>query len=213
VWMGWLTLKTKAGITNLEPVSAQSPVARPPPATPPEAADSGAAPRAPTTPAAPAEPGEPSGTALVLLSNRAPCADADLVSAPGGAGAGAGAADSEVDRVLRAPHAFATLELPVAPTEDLAGVRKLFRRISLAVHPDKSAHPKADAAFRKVFGAFEAVCDLGRQKAILAEVLAREARAALSEDLAGIQAAVDAAGNGDEDEDEAGDDEADEVDW
>ena len=51
------------------------------------------------------------------------------------------------------------LELPVEFTDDFTRIRKQYRKISLSVHPDKNKHPQADAAFRKVHGAFETISD------------------------------------------------------
>ena len=59
------------------------------------------------------------------------------------------------------------LELPVEWTEDLTLIKKQFRKISLSVHPDKNTHPQADAAFRKVYGAFETLSDMGQQRKLL----------------------------------------------
>ena len=39
-----------------------------------------------------------------------------------------------------------------------------YRKISLSVHPDKNKHPQADAAFRKVYGAFETLSDPQQQR-------------------------------------------------
>ena len=59
------------------------------------------------------------------------------------------------------------LELPVEWTEDLSLIKKQYRKISLSVHPDKNSHPQADAAFRKVYGAFETLSDMSQQRRLL----------------------------------------------
>ena len=58
--------------------------------------------------------------------------------------------DQALERVFAATNEFEVLELPVELTEDFTRIRKQYRKISLAVHPDKNQHPQADAAFRKV---------------------------------------------------------------
>lgn len=50
--------------------------------------------------------------------------------------ASGGSTADPVERVLAAAHEFEVLELPVAPTSASA-IRKAYRRVSLAVHPDK----------------------------------------------------------------------------
>ena len=62
------------------------------------------------------------------------------------------------------------LELPVEFTEDFTRIRKQYRKISLHVHPDKNKHPQADAAFRKVYGAFETLSDPQQQRRLLFEL-------------------------------------------
>ena len=71
-----------------------------------------------------------------------------------------------VARVLDAADEFATLGLPVAATET-AAVRKAYKRVSLQVHPDKNADPKAEDAFKKVFNAMKLLVDPAQQRGCL----------------------------------------------
>ena len=233
VWMGWLTAKTKGGVTNIEPIS--SPAAEQPDGdiahgapAPSEAAsapaaaalphEAAAAPAAmhdqmptdsapsggvpPSTVSQPATSDDALGTALVIVANGDDGATSRAAVAVDGERAASatvtslvasqpldvgGAIDPHVARVLAAASEFETLELPVAPITDLAAVRKIYRRISLTVHPDKNPHPEATAAFRKVFGAFQTLCDAEQQRRLLAELAMRASRAALTRDLAEIQ--------------------------
>lgn len=75
--------------------------------------------------------------------------------------------DQALERVFDAANEFEVLELPVELTEDFSRIRKQYRKISLAVHPDKNKHPQADAAFRKVYGAFETLSDPASQRRLL----------------------------------------------
>ena len=75
--------------------------------------------------------------------------------------------DRALERVFEAAHEFAVLGLPAEFTDDLAHIRKQYRKVSLSVHPDKNKHPQADAAFRKVYGAFETLSDLPQQRRLL----------------------------------------------
>ena len=75
--------------------------------------------------------------------------------------------DQALERVFDAANEFEVLDLPVEFIDDFTRVRKQYRKISLAVHPDKNRHPQADAAFRKVYGAFETLSDLGLQRKLL----------------------------------------------
>ena len=79
---------------------------------------------------------------------------------------------SPADRLLSSSlglrgHARQVLELPVEWCEDAVLIKKQYRKISLSVHPDKNSHPQADAAFRKVYGAFETLSDPGAQRKLL----------------------------------------------
>lgn len=204
VWFGWLTLSTKDGVANVAPVAkaTMEPATAAAPAEPaPEASDAPAHAAAVT----PDVEALPSSTALVIADQ------ATVEDAPVALDVTSGD-DPEIERVLSATNEFETLDLAVAPVEDLAHVRKVFRHISLAVHPDKNPHPQATVAFRKVFGAFETLCDAGHQRRRLAELQERAARTVLSRELADIQAAVDGVGNGDE-EDEDEDEALEDVEW
>jgi len=75
--------------------------------------------------------------------------------------------DQAVDRVLSAEHEYAVLDLPARFEEDNHVVRRQYRKISLAVHPDKNKHPQAGDAFRKVYGAFETLADALSQRKLL----------------------------------------------
>jgi rhodanese-related sulfurtransferase len=87
--------------------------------------------------------------------------------------------DQALERVFAASNEFEVLELPVELTDDFVKIRRQFRKISLAVHPDKCRHPQADAAFRKVYGAFETLSDPQQQRRLLA-ILGRGAAAEAS---------------------------------
>jgi rhodanese-related sulfurtransferase len=60
--------------------------------------------------------------------------------------------------------------LPAEQTDDWTRIKKQYRKISLSVHPDKNKHPQADAAFRKVYGAFETLSDPVQQRRLLFEL-------------------------------------------
>jgi len=55
------------------------------------------------------------------------------------------------------------------------------------VHPDKNKHPQADAAFRKVYGAFETLSDLQQQKRLLWEIGNKDFSFSASEEAAYAQ--------------------------
>ena len=78
--------------------------------------------------------------------------------------------DQALERVFAARNEYEVLGLESVFTEDLSTIKKAYRKISLAVHPDKNTHPQADAAFRKVYGAFETLSDLQQQKRLLWEL-------------------------------------------
>ena len=78
--------------------------------------------------------------------------------------------DQALERVFDSANEFEVLELPVEFTEDFTRIRKQYRKISLSVHPDKNKHPQADAAFRKVYGAFETLSDPASQRRLLFEL-------------------------------------------
>lgn len=83
--------------------------------------------------------------------------------------------DKAIDRVLAAENEFEVLDLPVAATKDMSSVKRQYRKISLAVHPDKNRHPQANAAFRKTYGAFETLSDAKEQHRLLVKLgLAKE---------------------------------------
>lgn len=192
VWMGWLTLTTKTKLANLEPAPAAA-------ATRASTGDGNATKSAAADGAPPIELSD--GVAIVV-SGAAASHEAPSPSFDSAADGGPSSDDPEVRAVLAAAHPYATLGLPLQFTADLTGVRKAFRRVSLAVHPDKTSSPGADAAFRKAYGAFEALCDLEKQRRLLADLQQRAVRAAMSADLAEIQEAIDRAGIGDDDDEE-----------
>ena len=78
--------------------------------------------------------------------------------------------DQALERVFDAANEFEVLGLPVEFTDDLTRIKKQYRKISLSVHPDKNKHPQADAAFRKVYGAFETLSDPVQQRRLLFEL-------------------------------------------
>lgn len=75
--------------------------------------------------------------------------------------------DKAIERVFKARHDFEVLDLPAQWTEDKSILKKAYRKISLAVHPDKNHHPQAADAFRKVYGAFETLMDERQQRRLL----------------------------------------------
>lgn len=78
--------------------------------------------------------------------------------------------DQALERVFNASNEFEVLELPAQFTDDFTRIRKQYRKVSLSVHPDKNKHPQADAAFRKVYGAFETLSDPVQQRRLLFEL-------------------------------------------
>ena len=207
VWMGWLTLKSKLGAANLEPIAAPPPEAADVSDTPAADAATNVSESAASVAAAPTDESLPPSDALVVVEGSATAVAQSAEALDKHA-----SRDPNVERVLHAANEFETLDLPIAPIDNMAEVRKLFRRISLVVHPDKNDHPQATAAFRKVFGAFNTLCDTSQQKRRLVELQAAAVRATLSKELSEIQEAVDRAGNGDE-EDEDEDEAREEVEW
>eukprot|EP00747_Dinoflagellata_sp_TGD_P184534 gnl/TRDRNA2_/TRDRNA2_40221_c0_seq1.p1 gnl/TRDRNA2_/TRDRNA2_40221_c0~~gnl/TRDRNA2_/TRDRNA2_40221_c0_seq1.p1 ORF type:complete len:512 (+),score=123.30 gnl/TRDRNA2_/TRDRNA2_40221_c0_seq1:80-1615(+) len=75
--------------------------------------------------------------------------------------------DKAIERVFQAKNDFEVLDLPVQLTEDTAILKRQYRKISLAVHPDKNKHPQAADAFRKTYGAFETLMDIKQQRRML----------------------------------------------
>merc|ERR1711871_1842736 len=75
--------------------------------------------------------------------------------------------DKAIARVLEAKNDFEVLDLEVKLLEDVALLKRQYRKISLAVHPDKNSHPQATDAFRKVYGAFETLMDIKQQRRML----------------------------------------------
>mmetsp|Transcript_48733 Transcript_48733/g.150500 ORF Transcript_48733/g.150500 Transcript_48733/m.150500 type:complete len:538 (-) Transcript_48733:73-1686(-) len=75
--------------------------------------------------------------------------------------------DKAIERVFQAKNDFEVLDVPVEYIEEVSVLKKAYRKISLAVHPDKNKHPQAGDAFRKVYGAFETLMDLKQQRRIL----------------------------------------------
>ncbi|KAH8063746.1 hypothetical protein JL722_2933 [Aureococcus anophagefferens] len=75
--------------------------------------------------------------------------------------------DKAIDRVLAAENEFEVLDLPVEAIRDASTIKRQYRKISLAVHPDKNRHPQANAAFRKTYGAFETLSDPKEQRKLL----------------------------------------------
>jgi rhodanese-related sulfurtransferase len=205
VWMGWVTVTTKAGVVNLVRIEEGEAAA----AATTSGEDAASAPSPAPSPA-PAAVDLSDDTQLVLVAaveqmDVNSSAAADIVDADAGTSSGG---DPHVATVMASRNAYVTLGLPVALTNDLSAVRKAYRRISLLVHPDKCADPMALAAFRKLYGAFESLCDLPLQQRLYADLQNAQAREALSADLEEIQAAVDRVGKDDDDDD---DDKADEA--
>ncbi|CAM9586891.1 unnamed protein product, partial [Ascophyllum nodosum] len=55
-------------------------------------------------------------------------------------------------------------------------IKRQYRRLALALHPDKNRHPDAEAAFKKLAAAFEKLIDPAQQAACLAETTRKRAR-------------------------------------
>lgn len=72
-----------------------------------------------------------------------------------------------VARVLTAAHAFDALGLP-AVAADRAAVKAAYRRVALAVHPDKSDDPRAEQAFKRLGEAYEVLQNPLAQAELLA---------------------------------------------
>ena len=64
------------------------------------------------------------------------------------------------DRILAAPSFYDVLE--VSRSADEAHVRKCYLKVSLRVHPDRNADPRAKAAFQRVAEAYETLAGPGR---------------------------------------------------
>ncbi|CAE7457936.1 ATJ49 [Symbiodinium natans] len=79
------------------------------------------------------------------------------------------------ERILGSRGHFATLDLPEANV-DAGSLRKQYRRLALAVHPDKCPHPQAKEAFQKLSEAFEVLCTEAGQRQALAEKGQRPAK-------------------------------------
>ena len=72
----------------------------------------------------------------------------------------AAAAPAEVDRILLNPHnGYAVLGVP--RDADAAAVKAAYRRLSLLVHPDRCAHPRATDAAAAVNRAADALSETG----------------------------------------------------
>ncbi|KAH8052362.1 hypothetical protein JL722_10193 [Aureococcus anophagefferens] len=65
------------------------------------------------------------------------------------------------DRILAAPSFYDVLE--VSRSADEAHVRKCYLKVSLRVHPDRNADPRAKAAFQRVAEAYETLAGPGRR--------------------------------------------------
>jgi len=75
--------------------------------------------------------------------------------------------DKAIERVFEARNDFEVLDLPTQLIKDRSILKKAYRKISLAVHPDKNGHPQAADAFRKVYGAFETLMDERQMRRLL----------------------------------------------
>jgi len=75
--------------------------------------------------------------------------------------------DKAIERVFEASNDFAVLDLPPQRITDTTVLKRAYRKISLAVHPDKNSHPQATDAFRKAYGAFETLMDEKQQRRLL----------------------------------------------
>mmetsp|Transcript_133687 Transcript_133687/g.250137 ORF Transcript_133687/g.250137 Transcript_133687/m.250137 type:complete len:591 (-) Transcript_133687:157-1929(-) len=76
--------------------------------------------------------------------------------------------DKVIETVFSAKNEFEVLGLePKLMKDSLKDVKRAYRRLSVAVHPDKNSHPQAVDAFRKVYGAFETLMDVKQQWRLL----------------------------------------------
>lgn len=75
--------------------------------------------------------------------------------------------DKAIERVFDARNDFEVLDLPAQLIEDKGILKRAYRKISLAVHPDKNQHPQAADAFRKTYGAFETLMDDRQMRRLL----------------------------------------------
>lgn len=70
-----------------------------------------------------------------------------------------------VVRILQQRNFFDRLGLPRDRIAGAAAVRQQYRRLALICHPDKSQHPRANAAFQALSEAFECLYDSEQQAA------------------------------------------------
>lgn len=63
-----------------------------------------------------------------------------------------------VEHILRAPHLFARLGLPLQPAEATV-VKACYTRLARKVHPDKCSHEGATEAFKLLLEAYETLLD------------------------------------------------------
>ena len=78
-----------------------------------------------------------------------------LIATHGTANTVCPATAEEIASILHAQEAYTVLRL--SPAASLATAKAAYRRIIIAVHPDKTSHPRAAEAFRKVQQAYHSV--------------------------------------------------------
>ena len=68
-------------------------------------------------------------------------------------------AEDSIKRLLSLANKDCYTVLGVTPDANQADIKKVYRQQAILVHPDKTQHPGADAAFKILAQAFETVGD------------------------------------------------------
>ena len=68
-------------------------------------------------------------------------------------------AEDSIKRLLSLANKDCYTVLGVTPDANQADIKKVYRQQAILVHPDKTSHPGADAAFKILAQAFETVGD------------------------------------------------------
>lgn len=64
-----------------------------------------------------------------------------------------------VDAVLETKNYYLLLGVPASAHLDADSLKRSYKRLALICHPDKSSHPEAEIAFKKVHRAFTVLSD------------------------------------------------------